>query len=141
MQSKVSGITNIYCISKSIQKVCSIHQSILDYADQILFEVTFSSTNIVSACKKISFGYLFIYRITPVLESCNPADHTNLNIPTLKNLNQILVFQNLYQYVKNQFISLFCTRDTVDLKILQSDAGIWACFRNQIFSKQWICTG
>ena len=35
--------------------------------------------------------------------------------------SQLLISMNLYQYAKNKTFPLFCSRDVVDLKILQSD--------------------
>ena len=35
--------------------------------------------------------------------------------------NNLLISVNLYQHAKNQTFSSFCSRDIVDLKILQSD--------------------
>ena len=40
---------------------------------------------------------------------------------TQKNFDQLLIYVNLYQYVKNQAISLIHSGDMIDWKILQSD--------------------
>ena len=40
--------------------------------------------------------------------------------PTPIFFNQLLISMNLYENAKHQAFSLFCSRDIVDLKILQS---------------------
>ena len=47
--------------------------------------------------------------------------HPFLTMSTPTFLDQLLISMNLYQYTKNEAFSSFCSRDTVDLKILQSD--------------------
>ena len=46
---------------------------------------------------------------------------------------------NLHQYAKNQAFSLFCSRDTVNLKILQSDwsRAFWSVSQEPDFSQVW----
>ena len=44
-----------------------------------------------------------------------------MNMLTQNIFNQLLLFMNLYQHVKNQAISPFYSRDIVDLKTLQTD--------------------
>ena len=46
---------------------------------------------------------------------------------------------NLYQYAKNQTFSLFCSRDIVNLKTLQSDwsRAFWPISREPEFSQVW----
>ena len=65
-------------------------------------------------------------------------------MPIQKIFDQLLSYVNLYQYAKNQAISLICSRDMVDENILQSDwlrkfcpisqelefSQIWNLFRN-----------
>ena len=48
--------------------------------------------------------------------------HPFLPAHTEKFLNQLLTFMNFYRHANNQTISSFCSRDIVDLKILQSDS-------------------
>ena len=40
---------------------------------------------------------------------------------TQKNFNQLLIFRNLYQHSKNQFISSVCSLDKVNFRVLSSD--------------------
>ena len=42
-------------------------------------------------------------------------------MPTSIFFNQLLICMNLHQYAKNHTFSSFCSRDTFNLKILQSD--------------------
>ena len=46
---------------------------------------------------------------------------------------------NLYQHAKNQAFSSFCSRDTVDLKILQFDwtRVFWPIFQEPEFFQVW----
>ena len=44
-----------------------------------------------------------------------------LTMPTPIFFNQLFILTNLHQHAKNQTISRFCSRDVVDLKILQYD--------------------
>ena len=46
---------------------------------------------------------------------------------------------NLHQYAKNQAFSSFCSRDIVNLKILQSDwsRAFWPISQEQDFSQVW----
>ena len=58
---------------------------------------------------------------------------------TLIFFNQLLIAMNLYQHAKNQPFSSFCSRDTVDLKIQQSDwpRVVWPISQN--FPKYEVC--
>ena len=50
---------------------------------------------------------------------------------------------NLYQHIKDQAISLICSGDIDDLKILQSDwlRACWSTSQKQKFSRIWdLCT-
>ena len=40
-------------------------------------------------------------------------------MPTQKNFNKLLIFTNFYQYAKNQAISLICSGDVADIKMVQ----------------------
>ena len=56
--------------------------------------------------QKVTLFYLFILEIQSILET-----HTNFD--------QLLITMNLYLNAKNQTISLICSKDIDDLKILQ----------------------
>ena len=58
---------------------------------------------------------------------------------TQKIFGQLLVYVNLYQHAKNQAISLICSGDMVDLKVLQSDwlRKFWPTSQKQKFSQRW----
>ena len=45
----------------------------------------------------------------------------------------------MYQHSKNQALSLFCSRDIVDLKLLQSDwpSTFWPISQEPDFSQAW----
>ena len=47
--------------------------------------------------------------------------HSFLTMCHQKFFNQFLIFVNLYQHVKNEAASLICSREMLDLKILQSE--------------------
>ena len=53
--------------------------------------------------------------------------------------DQLLISMNLYQHAKNQAFSPFSPRDTVDLKILQSDwsQAFWPISQEPDFSQVW----
>ena len=42
-------------------------------------------------------------------------------MPNQKIFDQLLIFVNLYRHAKYDAVSSICSRETVDLKILQSD--------------------
>ena len=57
--------------------------------------------------------------------------------PTTIFFIQLLISMNLYQHAKNQAFSLFCSRDIVGLKILQSDwsRAFWPIYQEPEFSQ------
>ena len=64
-------------------------------------------------------------------------------MPNQKIFDQLLIFVNLYRHAKYDAVSSICSRETVDLKILQSD-WLRACglyLRKKIFLKYKICAG
>ena len=60
-------------------------------------------------------------------------------MPTKLFFDQLLFSTNLYQNVKNQAFSSFCSTDTVDLNILQSDwpRTFWPISQEPNFSQVW----
>ena len=60
-------------------------------------------------------------------------------MPIQKYFDQLLVYVNLHQQAKNQTISLICSGDVVDKKILQSDClkTFWPISQEQKFSEIW----
>ena len=44
-----------------------------------------------------------------------------MTLPIPMFFNQLFILMNFHQHAKNQTFSSFCSRDIVDLKILQSD--------------------
>ena len=58
-------------------------------------------------------------------------------MPYQKTFNQLLIFLNLHQHAKNEAVSLICSGEIVDLKILQSDwlRAFWLIFQEQDFSQ------
>ena len=78
----------------------------LDHSHPKIIEVAFSFPEFVNKYKKSVYSIIFFLRYSQIC-------------PTL--FNQLLIFMNLYQYVKNQAISSFCSKDTDVVKILQSD--------------------
>ena len=59
-----------------------------------------------------------------MLESCVQGAQTHLTIPTQKFFNKLSILINLIfllEHAKNQAVSSFCCRDTVNFKILKSD--------------------
>ena len=58
-------------------------------------------------------------------------------MPTPVFFNQVLISINFNQYAKNQALSSFCSRDLVDLKILQSDwpKAFWSISQQPDFSQ------
>ena len=47
--------------------------------------------------------------------------HPVLTMPTPKKFNQLLIFMNLYQHAKNQFIPSVHSSDTVSFKVPSYD--------------------
>ena len=47
--------------------------------------------------------------------------HPSLTMPTQKNCDQLLIFVNLYQHAKNQFIPSVHSSDTVNFKVPSHD--------------------
>ena len=58
-------------------------------------------------------------------------------MPTPKFFDQLLIYVNLYQKFKNQAISLVCSSDMIDKRILESDRLriFWARSLEQKFSQ------
>ena len=58
-------------------------------------------------------------------------------MPTPVFFYQVLISINFNQYAKNQALSSFCSRDLVDLKILQSDwpKAFWSISQQPDFSQ------
>ena len=65
--------------------------------------------------------------------------HPFFTTPTPIFFSQLLISMNLYEHAKNQTFSLICSRDIVDLKILQSDwsRAFWPISQEQDFSQAW----
>ena len=113
---------------------------IFDQAQPKIIETTFSFPEFAPSCKK------FI----PPIHSWDTANfrvlwpdwpHPFLTMPTQKKIDQLLIYVNFYQHAKNQIcsinISLICSGDMVDYKILQSDwlRTIWPISHEQKFSQ------
>ena len=62
-----------------------------------------------------------------------------MTTPTPIFFNQLLISMNLYEHAKNQPVSSYCSREIVDLKILQYDwpRAFWSISQN--FPKYEIC--
>ena len=69
--------------------------------------------------------------------------HPFLTKHNQKIFNHYLIFENLYEYAKNEVVSSICFVETFDLKILQSDwqRGFRPIFKEQDFSQYRICAG
>ena len=68
-------LTKNYCIRVSIEKISLIHNSFNIHPK--IIEITFSFPGFAPACKKISSFHQLILETQSVLESCDPAAHTN----------------------------------------------------------------
>ena len=86
---------------------------IFDHAYSKIIESTFSFSEFVPACKKISLLHLFIFKIkliftrlaAPIFDHAHP-----------KNFQATFIFLNLYQHTKNQLIPSVLFSDTVNFK-------------------------
>ena len=58
--------------------------------------------------QNISVLLQFILEIQSILESCDQTGHTQ------KVFDQLFIYVNLYQHVKNQAILLICSGDMLD---------------------------
>ena len=69
--------------------------------------------------------------------------HPYLTMPNRKLFNRLIIFVNLYQHAKNEAISSICSREIVDLKVLQSDwlRAFWPKSQEEDFSQYRICAG
>ena len=94
---------------------------IFDYTHTEMGEITFSFPQFVPACTKLvhSANSFLRYRqfYSPVTRLYTPIS----NHPHPKTFDQLLIYMNLYQHAKKQAISLVCSGDMIDQKILQSD--------------------
>ena len=99
---------------------------------------------------KVTFSFLNLYQHTKnqFILFISPWHTTNFRVlgkecphPTPIFFNQLVIFMNLYQHAKNQAFSSSCSRDVVDLKILQSDwpRAFWPIAQEPDFSQNRIC--
>lgn len=94
---------------------------IFDHTKQKINELTFSFPEFVTACKNL------VHPINSFLRCNLFQSHVSRMATPILNYAQSKIFKstfnlmNLYQHAKNQAISSFCSRETVDLRILQSD--------------------
>ena len=58
--------------------------------------------------QKVSLLHQFILKIQSILESCDQTGHTQTFF------DQLFIYVNLYQHLKNQAILLICYGDMVD---------------------------
>ena len=72
--------------------------------------------------KKINYFHLFILQTQLILESRDQIGQTHILImPNQKIFKQLLKFVDLHQHAKNETVQSICSREIVNLKILQSD--------------------
>ena len=79
--------------------------AIFDHAHPKIIESTFSFPEFVPACKK-SVCSISSRLATTICDHAHP-----------KIFDQLLIFVNLYQYAKNQFISSVYSPNTVNLRV------------------------
>ena len=99
--------------------------------------------NLYQLAKNQFIPFIHFWDIQSILESCDQTGHTYFQpCPTqtfLINFDNFDNFCELYQYAKNEGVSLHCSGETADLKILQYD---WLrAFSNKIFPIYRICAG
>ena len=146
------SLTKNYCITISIHKISSVHifilkiQQILGFHDlkgQVhwITESTFSFPEFVPRCKKS------VYAI------CSFWDTDNFRVPwpdwphpflimLIQNVfDQLLIFVNLYQHVKNQLFNLFVLKIQSILKSRQrtSEPIFLTIYSSKIFKHLLIC--
>ena len=120
------NISPIHKFTVKVQKILGSHEvkdhSTVDQSHPKIIEATFNFPELVQACKKISLFHLFILEIQSNLKSLDQTPHTHfLTMPFQKIFDQLLIFMNLHQHAKDQFISSISSRDIVNLKFLQFD--------------------
>ena len=89
---------------------------------------------------KISLFHYFLLEIQPIFTVLRPEwPHPFLTPPTPIFFNQLLISMNLHPYAKTQTFSSFCSRDIVNLRILQSDwsRAFWPISQEPQFSQVW----
>ena len=83
-----------------------------DQALPKIIESTFTFPEFVQACKKT------VYQRQQILESGDQTGHINFwPCPPKKIFDNLLIFVNLYQHAKNQFIPSVHSSDTVNFKV------------------------
>ena len=96
--------------------------SISDHTHPKIIEITFSFPEFVPECKKEK-----------------KSVHSVYSFLRYNQLQSPMTFKNMYQHAENQAISLICSGDMVDYKILQSDLlrTFWSIFQEQKSSQIW----
>ena len=87
-------------------------------------QVPFNLHEFIPACKKsVHSVHPFVHSSDTVNFRVQRLDwpHPFLTMPNQTIFDQILIFVNLYQHVKNEAVSSISSGEKVDLKILQSD--------------------
>ena len=101
-----------------------------------IIKVTFGFSEFLSTYQKSVRSIISFLRYS---QFQNPE--TRVATPTPIFFDQLLISMNLDQNSKNQAFSLFCSRDTIDLKIMQSDwqRAFWHISQEPGFSQYGIC--
>ena len=112
---------------------------IIDLNHQKITESTFSFPEFVVAWKN---QFIPSAHFWDTVNFRVPWSDFHMNRPDQIFL-QLLVFVNLYQHAKNEAVSLICSEEKDDLKILQSYwlRVFWPISQNNIFPKYRICVG
>ena len=111
-----------------------------DHIHPKIIEITFSFPEFAPARKKLVHSINSFMRYTVSFRVMWPSwPHPSLTMHNPQFFDQLLIYVNLYQHVKNQAISLICSGDKVDKKILQSDwlRAFWPISQEQTFSQIW----
>ena len=112
------SLTKNYCITISIHKISSVHifilkiQQILGFHDlkgQVhwITESTFSFPEFVPRCKKSVYAICSFWDTDNFRVPWPDWPHPFLIMLIQKVFDQLLIFVNLYQHVKNQLFNLF----------------------------------
>ena len=114
--------------------------STFDYVHPVTIKETFSFLEFVLANKKSVYSinsFLSYSQFKSPVSTEWP--HRFLTIPSPIFFNQLLISLNLYQYAKNQAISIFCYRNIFNFKILQSDwpRTFWSISQEPDFPEIW----
>ena len=96
------------------------------HAHPKIFESTFSFPKFVSACKKSVYSICWVLRYSQFRVQWPDWQQPFFTMLTQKIFDQLLIFVNLYQHAKNQFIPSVNSSDRDNFRVPSLDPSIWS---------------